>query len=461
MRSLPLLLPAFGLMAFWYWASHAPERFRWAARRPSPAVACWLLMGALLVLALNNIWKLPPYVGFDVNGHLAYMLFIIHNGRLPLAHEGWQMFQSPLYYLLSLPLAESMVNSMDLENLKKLLRIIPLLCGIAQVAVCYSAVRMVFPARRDLQICGTIVGGLLPMNIYISQYIGNEPLAGVLTSLTICMALAVVYGSARCRSRWWIALLGAVYGLALLAKVTPIVLAPILVGWLIVMPWLRAESALVGLKRAGLMCVIAGLCCGWYYWRNYAEFGRFFIGGWDSARSIEWWQDPGYRTLGELSRFGQSLRHPIYASVSGLWDSLYSTMWTDGSISSSARYKGSPPWNESFLVGGVLLSIVPQVLMLCGAAAGCIWKLMPNRGAIVLCVICVGAYLAAITGLYLKVPIYSTAKATYALGLLPCFAILVTAGLEVVARTIASRAFLYGLIAAWAVGAYATFFIVL
>ena len=45
-----------------------------------------------------------------------------------------------------------------------------------------AASRTVFPGRNDLQIIGTAVGGFLPLNIYISQVVGNEPLSGCLTA---------------------------------------------------------------------------------------------------------------------------------------------------------------------------------------------------------------------------------------------------------------------------------------
>jgi hypothetical protein len=59
----------------------------------------------------------------------------------------------------------------------------------------------------------------------------------------------------------------------------------------------------------------------------------------------------------------------------------------------------------------------------------------------------------------LHVPIYSTVKATYTLGLLPAYAVLGTAGLEVMMRGPISRALVGAGIACWAVAAYAAYFV--
>jgi hypothetical protein len=69
-------------------------------------------------------------------------------------------------------------------------------------------------------------------------------------------------------------------------------------------------------------------------------------------------------------------------------------------------------------------------------------------------------YLAAIFYMFLTVPILSSAKATYALGLISCFALIGTAGFEVLTRLRFLRAAVYGLFACWAVFAYASYLVI-
>jgi hypothetical protein len=72
----------------------------------------------------------------------------------------------------------------------------------------------------------------------------------------------------------------------------------------------------------------------------------------------------------------------------------------------------------------------------------------------------VAIYLTAIFYIFLTVPILSSAKATYALGLIPCFALMGSAGFEALTKWRLLRAFVYGLFACWVVGAYAAYFVI-
>ncbi len=67
------------------------------------------------------------------------------------------------------------------------LRWLTLLCGVAQVELCYRAGRLVFPGRDDLQSLAVLFGGFLPMNVYMSQTLSNEPLCGVFSALIVLL----------------------------------------------------------------------------------------------------------------------------------------------------------------------------------------------------------------------------------------------------------------------------------
>jgi hypothetical protein len=75
-------------------------------------------------------------------------------------------------------------------------------------------------------------------------------------------------------------------------------------------------------------------------------------------------------------------------------------------------------------------------------------------------VTCLILYLVALFYLFLKVPILTSVKATYASGLTPCFALLAAAGFEVLTRQRLLRAVVYGVLACWAVGSFASYFVV-
>ena len=203
-----------------------------------------------------------------------------------------------------------------LDVVIQLLRFLPLLCGIAQVEICYRAARRVYPDRRDMQIVCTALGGLLPMNLYISQYIGNEPLAGCLSALVVLWCIYILTASSPRLETKAIVGLAVLLGCAILAKVTAVLLlAPVCI-----VVYYRGGKEAITWRWKDVLILVAGVAVvsGWYFLRNWVEFGKPFVGGWDTARGIIWWQDPGFRTPAQFARFGAALTQPIAAGTAGL-----------------------------------------------------------------------------------------------------------------------------------------------
>jgi 4-amino-4-deoxy-L-arabinose transferase-like glycosyltransferase len=457
---IPIYLPLFVisfLLALFFRA--ARKKYPWTGNAAlSPSQIRWLLLAGWALLAVNNISKIPLYIGFDASGHYAYILYILERRTIPLATDGWQMFQSPLYYLLSAGLLKLLSQFFSATTVSHMLRIIPLLCGALQVQMAYQAVRYVFPGRQDLQTTGTIIGGLLPMNLYISQVLGNEPLAGVLSAAAIVLALGILTREGPLPKKKMV-ILGVVTGLACLTKVTAVLLIPGLVLVLIYAMSKKNEppqSIIGGLVMfLGAVVVVSG----WYYLRNWIALGRPFVGGWEISRGIVWWQEPGYRTIQDFISFGRSLTHPLFSALNGFWDSIYSTFWLDGLNSSVVSYKINPPWNYDFMLSSALLALLPTAGIIFGLIMSLRrpWAAHPGQ---VFAVYSIAVYFAALLYLYVTVPIYSTAKATYTIGLVPCYAVICVTGLDYLTRTRYLRAAVYGLLACWAVSVYASYFVV-
>lgn len=452
---LPYLIPVFAIVFVWT-AGHTRGRIRWV---PSASMIRWLVLVAWVVLAANNIWKLQTDAGFDIEDHLQYIRYVAENLRIPLPTEGWQMFQSPLYYIVSAPVYLFSRAFFGIGNAELLLRVVPLLCGIAQIELTYRTLRYVYPEKESVQALGTVIGGLLPVNIYISQYAGNEPMAGLFTSA----ALMALFGIIHKGGEWpikRISILGIFFGLALLSKITPILLIPPLVFMLACA--LSSKGAKPSRVVSGIVIflAIAFLVSGWYYIRNWVEVGRPFIGGWDDSRGIVWWQDPGYRTIGQFFTFGEALSRPIYSSYNGFWDGFYSSFWLDGYLSALNDYSWRPAWNYDFVIAGALLALLPSAAIIVGTVSALFRPEKSLRSGELFAISCIAVYFGAILYLFLKVPIYSTVKASYTLGLIPCYAILCAAGLDKLTKTNLLRASIYGLVAVWAVSAYFAYFII-
>ena len=286
--------------------------------------------------------------------------------------------------------------------------------------------------------------------------LGNEPLAGCLTALVILLSVSLLVEPLRMRSHGYFVVMGLVWGLAILSKVTPLLLAPLLIG-VIAVHGRKLGAAWRAILTHG--CLVFGtgfLTAGWWFLRNWARLGTPI--GTSQASGNVWWQDPSYRTVGQLTSFGISLSRPIYGGVWSLWDTLYSTLWLDGTAGGLTIGPQDIPWNVNWMLAGAWLGIVPMALLLASPAAYLGRDLRPSRKSLLFALAAVGVYLAAILDLYIGLPVLSTAKATYMMGLLPCFGLLAAAGVEPLLRFRILRAVICSAVACWAVAAYVAYF---
>ncbi len=439
---------------------HGDKVQKFSKCRPDPSYVRLALLVLWAILAVNNMFKIDYQVGFDIKWHIEYIEYIVTRGSLPLASAGWQMFQAPLNYVLSAPLYALLTKWVELPRVVQILRIVPVICGLLQIEIVYRAARLVFVERKDLQIVAIVTGSLLPMHTYMCQVVGNEPLAGCFMSLVVFFCMSLVMPVQKERRPGFFALMGFVWGLALLSKFSAILLAPILIIVLL----FHKKAVQRPLKSAVMPAVIifgiSILTAGWYYFRNYIEFGKFFVGGWDPLRGSQWWQAPSYRTWSQILSFGQSLSYPVYAGVKGFWDAVYSTLWLDGFSSGLTVFIERPPWNENFMAAGALLALLPSFFIVTSVVVAGLNKTAVYRNAVIFSIGAIALFLAAMMDLYIRLPIYSTAKASYTLGLLPCYAVLAAAGAEPFLRNRIVSSIAIAVFVCWAFAAYAAYFVI-
>lgn len=427
------------------------------ARFSEPSNIRWIFLFLWALLALNNLFRLNYQVGSDVWGHIEYIDYIIKNGSLPLASEGWEMYQAPLNYILSAPLYALLMERFDLHVVVKMMAIIPVICGLLQIEIVYRTARLVFADRKDLQIITVITGSLLPIHTYACQYVGNEPLGSFFMSLVILLCLSLIMPGQRERQTGYYVLMGIVWGLALLTKLTAAPLALILIIVLAYHISLVQKPLKKMLKPAIIVFGVSMLVSGWYYFRNFVKLGHPFTGIFDQLQITYWWQDPGYRTWSQILSFGQSLCYPVYSGVTSFWDSLYSTLWLDGMNSGLVDFI---PWNENFMVAGALLALSPGIFILTGIASIWLNKKTVYRNAVIFSTGTIMLFVIVLLDIYFVRPACSVTKATYTLGLLPCYAILVAAGAEPFLRNKIIRSFALACFACWAFAAYVAYFVV-
>lgn len=195
---LPVYVPLFLMVFYLTTARHfrrpqsrwMSEGWRGKTVSLDPSVVRWVLLALWVALAMNNIMKIDVNLGYDALDHYDYISYVRKTWSVPLATQGWEMFQSLFYYMISAVVSSIFSHFYDNATVAFLLRAIPLLCGVLQVELCYRVVKYIFPEKKNYQIIGTIVGGLCPMNLYYSHYVSNEPLAGLLSGAVLVMGVS-------------------------------------------------------------------------------------------------------------------------------------------------------------------------------------------------------------------------------------------------------------------------------
>lgn len=377
----------------------------WPLSRP------WLwAAGAWAAWAALGLLRRHGAAGYDAYAH-AELISLIWTKGLPGPGDSWQSFQAPLYHLLCAPLASL---GLDEDHLALAARLPNLFCGFGLAWLASRFAREAAPDAHGAAFAGGLFALALSPNLVMSQSPGNEPLAAFLSALFLLLCLRESGRAPGLATPPEAFLLGGTLGAALLAKTTAVLVLPaglLLLG--------RRDRRYYGAALAGLL--LAG---GWWYLRGLLISGRLFTGGWHPGRGIAWTQDPGYHTAGDFLRFGAALGRPVYSGVAGFWDALWSTLWLDGWQGGLVSADVAPPWPPVWQAAASLWGLVPAAFLLRGA-----WKGMAEgRPASVAALLGLGTGLAALLWLFLTVPVYSTVKASYLLGLTPLAGLLVAEG---------------------------------
>lgn len=235
-----------------------------------------LLIGGVLLLVLqwHNVTYFPETKGFDAGGHIEYITLLKERLRVPLANEGWELYQPPLYYLVA--------------------ALLPSLTAVQWLGffgwVIFGVVGyLVYRRHFDslLALTGSSLVMALPVIIYLSPTISNELFAAVLINGTLAYYLL-----ARQTSLRFFLILGILLGLTLLSKATGVIaLLAILFNEL----WRYRQNS-SRLKLFGITLVVAVIIGGWFYLRNGLYFGNPFVSSVDFAQ-YQITQPPGYRDL--------------------------------------------------------------------------------------------------------------------------------------------------------------------
>jgi Flp pilus assembly protein TadD len=416
----------------------------------------------LLALAAAVLWVgllssaapfLPVEIGFDVTGHLEYIAHLQERGSLPLGGEGWQMYQPPLYYLLAAGLLSLLSLPAASPEATLALRGLGAALGAAQLVLLYASARLLLPGRRLVPALALVFAAALPLHTTLFQCVGNEALAMPLVSAVAAAGLRALRPGAPPPGATGAALLGALAGLAALAKFSAVLVLPPLLLALAARG--RARPALAARGCAALLAAFVAVC-GWHFARVWLAYGGPLVGNWDPALGFDWWQDPGARTAGDYLRFGSALTRPWFAGLAGVPDGLYSTLFGDGLLSGRREPEFAPPWDLELMAAGYALALVPAALALVGATRAAA-RLLARPSADWLLALALGVVAAAaLLAMTLRVPAYTLVKAHFGhpglVALTACLAL----GLERALRApLALRAALLVAFGTWALASLA------
>jgi len=417
------------------------------------------LAAAWVLLLVHNIPLMPAVTGFDARSHLLYVKYIQERGHLPTAHEGWEMFQAPLYYVTSAVLLNLIKAKVFQAAGVMALRYSSLVIGAINLTLVFMGLRLIFPTDWKKPLAGLVLATFLPAQIYMLHYPTNETMVAMFCTAGLYVGLLVL--RARDPAWIWCGLLGVVLGLALLSKSSAVMIIPPVLGALALKLIVRRERRVaVWMGTIGGPLVIALLIGGWHYVKLWREFGDPFIGRWDPKTGEPWWQYKGFGTLSYYLSFGEALTRPFCSGLHSFWDGLYSTLWGDGLLGGKVDLASRPPWNYDLMAMGYFFALIPSALILTGlvrAIVGCYraaslsWLMLLGAGAL---------FAFAILNITLKLPSYEQAKAFFGLSALLPFCALGALGFEYwIKRGMAWRFGLASALGVWLITDYASFWI--
>ncbi len=414
----------------------------WFARHRArlPLLALVLVHVGWISLFAGKLASLPLTTGFDATNHLVYVDLLRREHRLPLVNEGWSTYHPPLYYATAALLQEGFADfGPDAERVGT--KLPSFLAGLGTLWVAFGLARALLPARPELIAVAVLFAGVLPLDVYTSAYVSNEPLHAALFGVA---ALACVRTLLRRRVRLRdAALVGLAVGFALLAKLTALLLAAVAGFFLLV------RGAIAGGVRPAPLAAIAAAYAvpiaavsGWFYGRNVQLYGTPIAGNWNLPGMI-WWSQPGFHTSAYYLGFGESLARPALSGFRSFADALYASFWGDGWIAGRANAAfPTEVWNWHFAAIGYWLALPATLVM--GWGVACTLRLAfrreegARRAAWSFLLALEAAMAFALVALTLDLPFFGQAKASYALGLVGPLAVAFALGIDACDRALAS-----------------------
>jgi tetratricopeptide (TPR) repeat protein len=441
------------------------RRNRQTANPSAATPARWiygLLAGVLIARAalfINNAPQLPRLMGFDAEAHEQYIQFIQEKHALPLPKDGWEMHQPPLYYAASAMLLDACSLSVPDNDAAFVLRAVNGVVGLIHCWLALLCFRLLFPGNLPAQAAGLLAAAFLPPHLYLSQYVTNEPLAGLLVTVAFYFLLRVLQTE---KESLFLHLgIGVALGAAMLTKFSSLLAIPVFLAALSLRLLARRNyTPRNWLGSVGVVVLSLLLVCGWHYARLWTQIGKVPLPNWETDPAHAWWQDPGFRTSAYYFSFGQALVSPLLSAFHSFADGIYSTLWGDGLISGTASPAFRPPWNYDLMNAEYLLAFGISVLFLVGFAVALVRFIRQPAPEWLLVFGLISLFGLGIVYITLRGPWLAHVKAFYAFPALVPFSALVAVGWNWLGQKYrALRTVLWVVLLVWTMTVYAAFWV--
>lgn len=292
-------------------------------RATAPRVAAAAFAAAAVVavwMRVHNAFAYPADWGFDAAANWQYIVAVARTGRLPPPDAGWSASDPPAYFFLAAGLVHAFPGRLVLVPL------LNVLLGLGIAALAMDLVRRLAPGDR---VRPWLAGGLvlfLPAHAHMSAMVNEEMLAAFCASLAVwAVARHDDPGPAR------VALAGAAAGLALLTKLSGLLVGAAVAGALGLEAARRGAWRGAAARVAGVAVLVLAVG-GWYFVRSrilYGWFHPFAL----PAHEVMFDMPPGERGLLDFLRFPlavfldpQVLHPDLLRSV---WGTTYASVWFD------------------------------------------------------------------------------------------------------------------------------------
>lgn len=389
-------------------------------RRRATWIAAFVALGIAIAMRVHNAIHYTLLWGFDAKYNWQYIQRLTLSWKLPPPDAGWSTAHPPLFYYAS----AAILRLIDGPNREIEIVVLRLLVSIAGLVIAALAVALVRRTHPDDLPRAVLAGGLvlfLPVHIYMSAMVTEEIVVAMLMSIVLLGAairLASDASPVTVRHATWMGIVG---GLALLTKLTG-VLALLAVASAYTWVAFRRGELRRALPPVVWMLVVGAVVGGWFYVRNWIEYGYLYPHGL-ATHKIMFTMPPGERSFLDYVRIPlaiwtdpQAVNPDLLRSI---WGSTYVSIWFDG-------HRVFLPRNTAAVthVGTLILAlaVIPTVAFGRGLVRGVKRALATQRSADVVLVALVGLTLAGYVAFTWRNPWFVTSKGSFLLCLALPFA---------------------------------------